>query len=302
MDPLKASAPLISTEYIQEIPVFGEFPIYIPPSINYYKTGRKIAFNEQEINALQIVCPVINTTIKDWRSKKVFIAKVLPKKEDYADAELPSNRIAQILSARYSNIEVSGAQAARPAAQGSRVISAIPSDAELVIVLGDSGEEREPGSLVAYIPADNNLLKARKFACFLVNDLLTDRSIVFYVQIMPVYPDALDKESPLTVFKERSGTDQVMVFLDISRFTEEQVDVDNTANAIYRAIQRYYGVPDTTPTRGAALSFTATSAEPAPEEAIPAESGQAPSEPAAPAGEEEPGSLQPSLRQAGATG
>jgi hypothetical protein len=228
-----------------------------PPKVNftYYKSGRQVVFDSREANPLQAICPVLNTTDDGWQSRKIFIAKVLPGAEDYANAELPANRIAQILSARHSNIQVSGSGASGSSSVGGSLISAIPDDADIVIVLGDSGDDREQGSLIAHVPVNSNLLRTRKFACFLVNDLLTPETVVFYSQIMPVYTDTLDDQSPLRVLREQSRPDQVFVFLDISKFSVEQVDVDNTAEAIYRAVERYYGGYELGEIAGSTFSF-----------------------------------------------
>jgi 3D (Asp-Asp-Asp) domain-containing protein len=57
------------------------------------------------------------------------------------------------------------------------------------------------------------------------------------------------------VFKELSDPGQVVVFLDISTFGRDRVDVDNTAHAVYQAVARYYGASDLKPVPGITLSF-----------------------------------------------
>ncbi|MBW2964610.1 N-acetylmuramidase family protein [Candidatus Woesearchaeota archaeon] len=230
---------------------------YTKPNITFYKTGRMADFDKSKVHALQMVCPVLNTTDNNWKSKKVFIAKVLPKKEDYSDLKNPANRIAQILTAQYSTFST-GSAATVTSAESQ--ISAIPSDAELVIILGDSGQKRESGSLVAYIPVDDNLMKERKLACFLLNDLLTPETSVYYAQVMPVYLDSINKTDPLRVFNERSSAKQAIVFIDISGFSESQVFVDVVAKAIYRAVERYYGGYGITSISGATFTFSAAQA------------------------------------------
>lgn len=256
MDPLDEVVSLKGTR--REVDLMGlmSFEDFVPPNITYYKTGKGVSFDRDRLNPLQLVCPVLNTSVTDWQSEKVFIAKVLPGEGDYGNADLPVNRIGRILSARYNQVEVSGTSSAPAQVSGGSVISAVPDDASIVIAIGDSGEGREPGSLVVYIPSDANLLEQRKFACFLVNELLTPDSAVFYSQVMPVYVQSLDDASPLNVFEEKSDPSQVMVFLDISTFSDEQVDVDNAALAIYYAVQRYFGSEDTPAIRGPVLSFT----------------------------------------------
>lgn len=232
-----------------------------PPNFTYYKTGRQVSFDQNVTNPLQQVCPVVNTTVEEWSSEKIFLMKVLPSPQDYSNAELPTNRIAQILAARYSNFEMSGTGTAGSLGSGSgSLISAIPDDAKAVIVIGDAGEEREPGSLIIYIPVDSNMMKERKLACFLINDILTADTVIFYVQIMPIYVEALDDDSPLRVFAEKSSPDQVMVFIDISDFTDDQVDVEKVSEAVYRALDRYHGAFNLPLISGATLSFTAPAA------------------------------------------
>ncbi len=224
-------------------------------NISYFKTGGKVSLYPEKINPLQVVCPVINTTDPVSQSKKVFIAKVLPKKEDYSNLSIPTNRIVQVLSRQYSQYFTAAPNPVK-SGEGS-AITAIPSDSDLIIIIGDSGEEREPRSLVAYIPADQDTLKARKLACLLINDILTPETAVFYTQIVPVFQDSISKESPLNVFKEASTKDQVMVFLDIANFDDAEVDVDKTVESIYRAVQRYYGNTNIPPVEGHTLGTPA---------------------------------------------
>jgi len=236
--------------------------VFVPPNITFYKTGKKVALSDKNTNALHIICPTINTTVDDYKSKKIFIAKVLSG-SSVSDAENPTNRIANIISAKYPQVSAKASQAA---SQGS-AISAIPADSEMVVVIGDSGEKREPGSFVVYIPADARLPEERKLACMVANEILTDDTSVFYAQIMPVYIDSLKETSPLKVFKERSSPNQVMIFLDISKFTKDQVNVDNTADAIYRGIQRYYGGYDIPSPTGATLTYAVAATQAAPVQA-----------------------------------
>jgi hypothetical protein len=271
------------------------------PNFTYYKSGRQVVFDQKYANALQMKCPLLNTSDDAWKSNKIFIAKVMPEK-DLKDANLPANRIPKVLSARYSQITVSSKTAATSAPSAGSKISAIPSDAKLVIAMGDSGEKREQGSLVVYIPVDDNTLQQRKLACFMINDLLTAETSVFYVQVMPVYPDTLKKESPLNIFKEKSKKDQVMVFLDLSTFTEKQVDIDKASAALYRAIERYYGGYNIQTVNGATLSFSASAPSQTGASTTPS---QAPS--TAPGSQTTPsqtkpkdeGTLKPELRKAG---
>jgi lysophospholipase L1-like esterase len=228
---------------------------YISPNVTYFRTGGSVSLSEKENNALRMVCPTVDTFASDWKSKKVFIAKVLPDAKQYSDNKLPVNRLANALSTRYSQVSLSGA-VKDASSQDSKLISAIPSNVELIIAIGDSGEKREKGSLVAYIPVDGNIMKARKFACFIVNDLLTPETTVYYAQVMPIFPASINKTSPLRVFKEVSDTKQVIVFLDISTFSESQISIENTADAIYRAIERYYGGYDVKAVSGATFSYS----------------------------------------------
>ncbi|MBW2971469.1 hypothetical protein KY359_00390 [Candidatus Woesearchaeota archaeon] len=226
------------------------------PNFTYFRSGRQISFDIDTPNPLQLICPVVNTTIENWRSQKVFVMKVLPDPQDYSNESLPTNRIAQIISARYSNFEASGSGTSSSTGAGSR-ISAIPDDAKIVLVVGHSAEDREPGALIVYIPADDKVMEERKFACFMINDLLTSDTLVYYTQVMPVFTGGVDDDSPLRVFDERSSPDQVMVFLDVSRFGDDQINVDKVVDAIYRAVERYYGGHEVGPVVGATFSFTA---------------------------------------------
>lgn len=221
-------------------------------NISYFKTGGKVSLYPEKVNPLQLVCPVLNTTDGDRRSGKVFVSGVLPGKEDYSNLSIPTNRLVQVLS-RQDDLFTSSSVSD----DGGSAVTAIPSGSELVMIIGDSGEEREPRSLVAYIPAEQNTLKARKLACLLINDILTPETAVFYAQIVPVFTGSLDEGSPLNVFREFSSEDQVMVFLDISSFDAGEVDVANTAEAIRRAVRRYYGDTNMTSVEGHTLGTPA---------------------------------------------
>jgi hypothetical protein len=230
------------------------------PEITYYRTGLKISFDGQRTNALQLECPGINTTEPNWEAKKIFIAKILSSTQDYQNTELPTNRIAQILSARHGQITTNDQETItnnQETQRGEQVgqISAIPSDADMIIAIGETGEERETGSLVVYVPADENLLRERKLGCFLINELLTDETTAHYVQVMTVYPEMLESDSPLRIFKERARQDQLIVFLDISNFDDDKIDEENAAEAISNAVIRYYGGGDIEPVTGATLTY-----------------------------------------------
>ena len=227
------------------VSVTEEVPDY---PFTYYKTGGKISFSQHGVNPLQLTCPSINTSDPDYRSNQIFLAKVLKDKEDYNNKKLPANRIVQTFKAASAgNLQVTASDQQNLFAEESdSKITAIPKSAKIVIAVGDSGEEREKGSLVIYIPANKNLMKNRKLACFIINDLLTPDTTVFYSQIMPVVLDSIEEKSPLSVFKELPDPEnQVMVFIDTVPFTNlsaAQINYQGIAEAIQRAIIRYYGV------------------------------------------------------------
>ncbi|NQU79769.1 metallophosphoesterase [Candidatus Woesearchaeota archaeon] len=241
MDPFEGIA---SLQWIQD-----ETEVPSPPEVIFYRTGRGVSFNDAELNPLHIDCPYLNTTDDAWASKTFFVGKVL-QGSDASDIENPANRIAQVLSSRYSNFVVDTS----PVTGGS-LISAIPPDADIAIIVGDSGEMREPGSLVIYFPVSEDLINHRKLACMLVNDLLTPDTEVYYAQVMPVYTDSLPETSGLRIFKEASNPDQLMVFIDVSKFTSEQIDVNAISTAIYTAIARYYGGDDLIGSSAATFMF-----------------------------------------------
>ncbi|MBW2967061.1 hypothetical protein KY362_01100 [Candidatus Woesearchaeota archaeon] len=223
--------------------------------VNFFKTGKRMSFNRDEVNALQMTCPVLDTEDAEWAADEVFIAKVAPRspRRSSTEEELPSptERIAQRLATNH-RFSVSGD--AEGASSGS-LMGDIPDTADIVIGLGTSGEEREPGSLVVYIPADESRLKARKLACFIINDLLTADSSVFYAQILPVVVERVEPGSPLSIFSQRTE-DTVMVFLDISGFADENIEEANAASAIHNAVQRYYGAFETPAVDAVVLSYT----------------------------------------------
>ncbi len=196
-----------------------------PPYITYYRTGRKIAFDHTEISPFHKNCPVFNTSA-DLNSKTITISKVFSDPKDERNVSHPVNKIAQHIAARHRNLF-------------KITKSPDKSESDLIIYVGDSGESRGPGSLVMFIPIDENTLLSRKLACILINDLLTDESYILFSQIMPIYTEHLDKESPLNVLKTKAG--QATVFWDISGFTAEEFDYTITADAFATAILRYHG-------------------------------------------------------------
>jgi hypothetical protein len=73
---------------------------------------------------------------------------------------------------------------------------------------------------------------------------------------MPIYADSLDEKSPLRVFKEISNPEQLMVFIDVSKFSATQIDMEAASDAIYRGISRYYGSRVAPQPRAPTLSYT----------------------------------------------
>lgn len=248
------------TSIIEEVP---DYPF------TYYKTGGKISFDQNDVNPLQLTCPSINTSDPDYRSNQIFMAKVLPNKEDYDNTKLPANRIVQTFKATSAgSLQVDASdQRTLFEEQADPTITAIPKTAKIIIAIGDSGEEREKGSLVIYIPANNNIMRNRKLACFIINDLLTPDTTVFYSQVMPVIIESVEDQSPLSVFKELPDPEnQVMVFIDTAPFANlsaTQINYHSIADAIQRAIIRYYGVYGPGRVPGYTFKMAAPSEEPA---------------------------------------
>jgi hypothetical protein len=75
----------------------------------------------------------------------------------------------------------------------------------------------------------------------MTNDILTPETTVFYAQIMPVFTNNLEEDDTLKVFDEKPNEEQTMVFIDIGKFSDDQINVEIISEAIYRAIARYYG-------------------------------------------------------------
>jgi lysozyme len=170
-----------------------------PASVNvvnmtFFKSPGRIKDDEKKVNPLQLACPSFNTSDPFWdRSKKVLVAKILSSKNDFADADLPINRVAQILSAQSAAIIVNvptkgipkaqpssgpseatssgGSASSQPApfvstAESSETVSAqdssgvtLPSPedfklAEMTVLLGDTKPPLElKGALRIYMPA-----------------------------------------------------------------------------------------------------------------------------------------------------
>jgi hypothetical protein len=243
--------------------VFEQLPDY---PFTYYKTGGRISFSQHDVNPLQLTCPSINTSDPNYKSNQIFLAKVLKDKEDYDNKKLPANRIVQTFKAASAgNLQVTASDQRTIFEEGPKV-TAIPKTAKIVIAVGDSGEEREKGSLVIYIPANKNLMKNRKLACFIINDLLTPDTTVFYSQVMPVVVESIEEDSPLSVFKELPDPDnQLMVFINTAPFANlsaTQIKYHSIADAIQRAIIRYYGVYGPGRVPGYTFKMAEVSAEP----------------------------------------
>lgn len=226
-----------------------------PVNLTFYKAGRQVSLSESGTHPFQMICPSINTSMTDWQSQKIFIPRVLPSADDYKDETRTENRVAGVFGARYSQQTITDMSASSSSVGSSQVVSGIPEDADVIVALGDAGEDREPGGLVLYVSANHSVIKSRKLACLIANQLLVPKSVVFYVQIMPVFTESLESNSPLNVFKELSSDDQVMVFLDISGFAPNQVDVTAIADAIHNAIGIYYGEINVPRVGGVPLMF-----------------------------------------------
>ncbi len=218
-----------------DVPILGKIKMVVPRAVTFYKAGRTISFSERDTNAYQLVCPVVNTTVKGWESKKVFLALVNSKRDD------PASRIANVLVSQFPRFSMNSALRGSASLDLASKISGIDAGSDLVIAIGSSGETKELGGLVVYIPIDDAILKSRKLACLIINHLLTPESAVLYAQVMPVDPKKISSDSPLAVFKEKNRPDQAMVFIDMGRFSKEQVQVRNFAQALEEAVQHYYG-------------------------------------------------------------
>lgn len=245
----------------------------------FYKSPGRLKPDETKVNPLQLSCPSFNTADPFWdKQKKVLIAKVFPSKAQFADSNLPLNRIAQILSAQSAAIlvnvptkeapaqqpepqqaEPSTSQSVKPvyapqeesaqiiAAQEVQTAPLIPSadefaQADMIVVLGTTASADAAGALRAYVPAAQaNTMKSRKLACLIINKLLTPATEVSFVQILPVFKKRADKKSQLQGLF--AGTDETkpVIFLDLGSFAQNEINVENAAYAILNGIHRYYG-------------------------------------------------------------
>ncbi len=213
------------------------------PQLNFFKTGKSIYFDDSKVNPLQKVCPVLDTP-KMGINNGVAIVKVLPDVKDYSIGDHPVNRIATSLENKYHDMFSQSNFEFKKVIETQKPIcfTNVRTLPDLIIAIGDSGENREAGSLVIYFPVDSASLRSRKLACYLMNELLTPESEVLYAQIMPVNAISLVKESRLCVLKQRTIEEEPLtIFVDISKFNEDQINVDNVVEAIHSAVLRYYG-------------------------------------------------------------
>ncbi|MFC1753073.1 hypothetical protein ACFL96_06720 [Thermoproteota archaeon] len=130
----------------------------------------------------------------------------------------------------------------------------------------------EQGSITAHIPDSESTLKeSRTLACSLINELLTPETFVKYVQILPVAGLLFDrneswwldmlwgdditklKTSKITI-KESQAAEGVRVIIEFGIVDESQMDFENTANAIFNALSRFYGSESDLMTTGPTIS------------------------------------------------
>lgn len=243
----------------------------------FYKSPGRMKPDEMKVNPLQLPCPSLNSTDLFWdRQKKVLIGKVFQDKAQLSDGTLPINRIAQILSAQSSAILVNVPTKASPqqaspqnpasggllaekkgfvseeesaeviVAQQSEASQFIPSaedfkQADSIILLGTTASADAAGALRVYIPASKeNSMKSRKLACLTLNKLLTPGTEVSFVQIFPVFQQQIDKKSPLQGLFVMSDETKPTIFLDLGSFAPNEINVENTAYAIFNGIHQYY--------------------------------------------------------------
>lgn len=208
-------------------------------NFTFYRTGKKIVFNERQTNALHLTCPTVRTNDPAWETKQnVFLSRMFIDKTKLSDPQNPVNRIVTDLSNRRSKVIKKG-NGGLAGEKGKRIEEKIPTHSQLVIVLGEIEEKRAPG-LVVYFTVDKNRDKARKLSCLLINELLTSEANVLYSQIMPVIKEDINETTAHNVFKQIKD-DQIIIFLNLAEFEKTQIEVTNTADAIYRAIGMYYG-------------------------------------------------------------
>ncbi|MBI5398108.1 glycoside hydrolase family 104 protein [Candidatus Woesearchaeota archaeon] len=246
----------------------------------FYKSPGRLKSDEMKVNPVQLSCPSFNTTDVFWdQQKKVLIAKIFASKAQFADGNLPLNRIAQILSAQSTAILVNVQTKAAPAqesqaqsqpagsalsssskpvytqqeesaqiiaAQETQTAPLIPSadefaQADMIIVLGTTASADAAGALRAYIPAAQvNSMKSRKLACLIINKLLTPATEVSFVQVLPVFKQQADKKSPLQALFAVSDEQKPIIFLDLGSFAANEINVENAAYAIFNGVHRYY--------------------------------------------------------------
>lgn len=110
-------------------------------------------------------------------------------------------------------------------------------------------QETDIGSIRAYIlDSGRNLYESRSLACSLINELLTPQTFVKYVQVVPVRNDT--NKTYLEMLTQNPEADDVRVVLELGVVDEKQIDFENSANAIYNALARFFGNKIRLPTTG----------------------------------------------------
>jgi muramidase (phage lysozyme) len=101
-------------------------------------------------------------------------------------------------------------------------------------------QEADVSAIRAYVlDSDPRLEESRSLACSLINEFLTPQTFVKYVQVVPVRNST--NKTFLEMLTKNPEASNVRVVLELGVVDERQIDFDNSANAIYNALARFFG-------------------------------------------------------------
>jgi hypothetical protein len=112
---------------------------------------------------------------------------------------------------------------------------------DITIGFGGPGDDLVDKGIKIFISAESYNLRAnRKFACLLINELLTPESSVEFAQIIPVTPSKFAANHPLNYLQKANEEGKISVFIDLGRFAESETNPENIAYAVDNALSKFY--------------------------------------------------------------
>ena len=228
----------------RSVPLFSLPMISYGSQITFYRFGYDIDRDIEQTNYNKITCPPIareedeDTPTPSWTQEKGVYFDVTAENAN----DLNSQRESQI-GERLKTVLVN-----------KNRFQVVETAAEAEVEIGFRIQrDTDVGSIRVYVLESSQRLKeSRTLACSLINELLTPQTFVKYVQVFPVLNRT--EEPWLQMLKETPERNNIRVIVEFGIQTEEQIDFENSANAVFNALSRFYGTSIRLTTSGATIS------------------------------------------------